>query len=549
MLVIDEAHLTVQWGRHFRPEFQLLSSLRDQLQEASPSGIKTLLLSATLTQDDTNVLKNVFSSELFTEFRGDELRTEPVFYTHECESEQERTDIIRHLVALAPRPIILYVATLDQARDYNELLRNEGYRNCACFTGDTADEKKADLLESWRQNKLDIMVATSAFGMGVDKADIRTIITAYIPESISRYYQEVGRAGRDGYASINYWLPFIQEDQAVVHHLTKSAVLTEELLAVRWSSLLHAGTHDAPDEIWLNMYHAPEHLKYSYTGEKNKNWNIDTVLFMSRCKLIDILDTVSTGKDDYRILVRLLQIPVLIDTDTLISYISQYRESERHMIEESMAHVRDMIHNPDQFCYADYFVQDFPYSASQCSGCPACRAMGTEPYYSENIPEMHTTKKALYHRKAIPSDDLLPSYLQYRDEILLVTDHTVDEKAVNDCIALLIRHAVNIIIYPPGLNLKSLINRLAQVKESNYLLLTLEEADSIPPQWLDGCCALFYTKDSFYNQRLYAFHNAYLKANKNAKVVHIAPPDTYVPSRKKQLIETVDCSITFASIF
>ena len=548
MLVIDEAHLVVQWGRHFRPEFQLLSSFRDQIQKASPNGLRTLLLSATLTVDDTKVLKQVFGSDSFTEFRGDVLRTEPEFYTHECTSARERVSLVQRLTDLAPRPIIIYVATPSQASGYLTELREYGYRNCEAFSGDTSGSLRDDLIDRWRNNRIDIMVATSAFGVGVDKADIRTIITAYTPESISRFYQEVGRAGRDGYASLNYWLPFSEEDKAIVHDLTKSAVLTEETLAIRWLSLLNASEHLSSDEVWLDMRHAPEHLMFGHTGETNKNWNIDTVLFLSRCGLIEILDSVSQGQEDYRILVRLKNIPVLENKSSLMAQISDQRSMERNSIDTSMSMVRRMIKNPEHYCYADYFVQEFPFAAFQCSGCPACRLNNTDPYYSESNLEIHTTKSSFIKNDVCDRDDLLSSYLQYRNEIHLVTEDTLQGDRLGDCIASLITCGVNIIVYPPAAETSLIVKRLAAVKRSNYLLLSLDEAERLSMKWLEGSCALFYTSDTAYNQRVYSFCERYLRENSAAHVVHIADYNLLIPARHKALRDIVDGSIKLSAI-
>ncbi len=548
MLVIDEAHLVVQWGRHFRPEFQLLSNLQKQLQSVSPIGLRTLLLSATLTEEDSTVLKNLFASDFLTEFRGDELRAEPIFYTHECAGTDERFQIVERLVAVSPRPIIVYVTTPEQAEQYYRMLKNCGYHNCRSFSGETRDSEKTKYIDLWRGNEIDIMIATSAFGMGVDKPDIRTIITAYIPESISRFYQEVGRAGRDGYTSLNYWLPFYEEDKAIVHHLTKSAILTTEVIADRWISLLRAGKHGAPDEIWLDMYQAPSYLSHTITGEKNKNWNIDVVLFLSRCGLIEILDTVSKAKDDYRIKTRLLDIPILENRTALITRIDSFRVEERQGIDVSMEHVREMVSNYEQYCYSDYFIQDFPYSTPQCSGCPGCRAGLTEAYYQDSVPEIVSNKNMLFHKQFRSSEDLFSSYLALRREIHLVNDKKLKEEDFLTCIAKLVNYGINIIVLPPDIKPVHVVERLRGVKAYNYLLFSLDDVEILPQWLLDGTCSLFYTTDPVYNKRLYSFGEKYLRVNDSRQVIHIAPSNQYIDVRQKALREAVDCSVMLSSI-
>ena len=86
-MVIDEAHLIVNWGISFRPEFQILSVFRNRLKEYSTIGLKTILLSATFTEEDTQIIKSLFEEEVFTEFRADELRPEPSYYIYKCNSQ------------------------------------------------------------------------------------------------------------------------------------------------------------------------------------------------------------------------------------------------------------------------------------------------------------------------------------------------------------------------------------------------------------------------------------------------------------------------------
>ena len=90
----------------------------------------------------------------------------------------------------------------QKAEEFFQSCKNVGLKACALITGNTPTNERQENLSKWKANELDLMIATSAFGMGVDKQDVRCVVHACCPENISRYYQEVGRGGRDGATSL-----------------------------------------------------------------------------------------------------------------------------------------------------------------------------------------------------------------------------------------------------------------------------------------------------------------------------------------------------------
>ena len=291
-LIVDEVHIVVSWGMKFRPEFQLLSSLRNEMQRLSPRGIRTILLSATITEHDKNTIRRLFRDDEMLEYRADELRPEFEYYAHECKSNAEREEIIKKLTDQAPKPMIIYTVTPEIAEHYYEMLRNHGYNRIETFTGNTHYNDRLKIIQKWDNDDLDIIVATSAFGMGVDKADVRTIVTTYIPESVSRYYQEVGRAGRDGYSALNYWLFYYEQDDTIIKRLTDTALLTEKRLSERWESLYKSAKRvpGTADRVRIRMDSIPEDMKGNIIGKQHVNWNKDAVLLLYREGIIDIVD-------------------------------------------------------------------------------------------------------------------------------------------------------------------------------------------------------------------------------------------------------------------
>ena len=212
--VIDEAHTVASWGAEFRPEFQALSGFRQVLLRlASQAGHrppKTLLMSATLTEDAMNTLATLFSEPPLEYAASVTIRPEPEYgfiaATPPRTAWRNCWRLIRHL----PRPAIIYTSTRDDARLVAEALRQDGTARIGVVTGDTGPEDRSKIIEGWRGlsptevlasaafTELDIVVGTSAFGLGVDQSDVRAVVHACLPESIDRYYQEVGRGGRDG---------------------------------------------------------------------------------------------------------------------------------------------------------------------------------------------------------------------------------------------------------------------------------------------------------------------------------------------------------------
>ncbi len=539
-MVIDEAHLIVNWGISFRPEFQILSVFRNRLKEYSTIGLKTILLSATFTEEDTQIIKSLFEEEVFTEFRADELRPEPSYYIYKCNSEKERLSIIGKIVSQAPKPIIIYsVSPEESIKVYNEL-SNIGYSNIAIFTGETNNNTRKKIISDWDNNKIDIMVATSAFGMGIDKADVRTIITAYIPESISRYYQEVGRAGRDGYSALNYHIIYDEIDNNYIKNLTKSTVLKVDTLVNRWGELLLTSERVTSDTVWIDINIPPEHLRFEIVGKKNAGWNKDVILFLYRVGLIEIIDVENINHNDYKFLIKLKEIELLENKNALNEYLTNFRELERERINNDINGVKELITSKNKRCYSSFFVNEFPYAIEICSGCPFCRKNNLENYIKKGNINISSTKKYLMNKDNIIYNDTFSTFLYSRDIIMLSLNGICEYDRLVKCIEFLVKHSVNTIIAPSKYDTEELLEILSYYDNYKYIILTLEEAEEIEPKWLNGICGAIYSDDEDYNQYLYNYLKTYMKDNSENKVIHIAKNDQYIRAESKNLSELVE---------
>jgi ATP-dependent DNA helicase RecQ len=291
-LVIDEAHLADSWGMFFRVDFQVLAALRRQWLQEPTARLRTLLLSATFTRECRRTLRRLFwdQGQSWSEVVSQRLRPELVYYTQVFESAEGQHEAVLDCAWRLPRPAILYTTTRSDARAWTQRLRAEGFRRVACFDGDTPAHERRDLLDRWRDNSIDLMVATSAFGMGVDKPDVRAVVHACLPEDLHRFYQEVGRGGRDGGRAASVLLPLFPRDRDIASGLAPR-LLTPETLGKRWKAMWQTRTATDQADVWrLRTDAVPENLYAFETGRRNIAWNKRLLLQLARAGLLQLLD-------------------------------------------------------------------------------------------------------------------------------------------------------------------------------------------------------------------------------------------------------------------
>lgn len=239
-LVVDEAHLVDGWGTDFRTEFQLLGGLWAELMARSPPAQcpRTLLLSATLTPIAVQALRQLFANAKTPFFSVGALRLRPEIefwvapFTDVATRQQHCLEALAHV----PRPAILYTTTVRDAEIWGDDLKQWGYRSLRVVTGNTNAQDRERTLAAWRDGDIDLVVATAAFGMGVDYANVRTVVHACIPETLDRFYQEVGRSGRDGCASLSLLLP-AHDDRQMACSLNQQTIISVDRGLTRWRAM------------------------------------------------------------------------------------------------------------------------------------------------------------------------------------------------------------------------------------------------------------------------------------------------------------------------
>ncbi|MBK9756227.1 MAG: DNA topoisomerase 3 [Nannocystis sp.] len=190
LIAVDEAHCISQWGHDFRPDYRMLGQRLPMLR---PAPIIALTATATPTvQDDIVAQLGLRDAGRFIHgFRRTNIAIEVLE-----RNPGERAAAIRELLSEPThRPAIVYAATRKSAES---LARAIGPRLAAAYHAGMASEDRDRVQAAFLAGQREVIVATTAFGMGIDKADVRTIIHAALPGSLEGYYQEIGRAGRDG---------------------------------------------------------------------------------------------------------------------------------------------------------------------------------------------------------------------------------------------------------------------------------------------------------------------------------------------------------------
>ncbi len=380
-VVIDEAHMVPDWGVKFRPDFQIFSVVLKELRLLAGYNIRTYLLSATLSDDVVDVLFDLFGSEgRNVQFRCDALRREPRYLIVDNHNFDRRENGIIEMVKYLPKPLIVYVIEPATAERYWSMLQSQGFSNMRTYTGETGDAEREVLLEQWKKNDFDVMIATSAFGMGVDKNNVRTVIHACVPENLSRFYQEVGRAGRDGLPSLSVLSHYIRQyddrnDLTVAFGLVNKSILKKENLLIRLFSILEDRKTDTDgDVVTADLNTVPTSFteeEAAHAGMRNMCWNANTLLLLHRQGYIDIEKAVYDAKDrTYLFTFRIRDIDLLRNKKQLSESLADDRQQEYEMREEGYRKMTELIRKPRAKCWAKQFVSLYPFAQPICSGCP-----------------------------------------------------------------------------------------------------------------------------------------------------------------------------------
>jgi ATP-dependent DNA helicase RecQ len=298
----------------------------------------------------------------------------------------------------------VYTTLVEDAESLYQTLGGErGYKRVALVTGELSlPFSRQQVVEEWIQDGFDLVVATSAFGMGIDKPDVRTVIHACVPESAARYYQEIGRAGRDGRQALALCLWWKSDgkdfrerddDLGFAYRLGVNQFLTVGRGAARWQALLKESAD----------LHAPVRFEQSYrvfdlsldahpadlsgmTGRRNRGWNMVLLNQLQRAGALEILKA-DPELNSYRWKIALRD-PQLLDSSPKgtehLMHVLESRTSERNEIFEDIQTLEDILtdHSRDAGCVlVSLFetIESGVTDADLCGRCWWCRQNRISP--------------------------------------------------------------------------------------------------------------------------------------------------------------------------
>lgn len=372
LFAIDEAHCLSQWGHDFRPDYMRLGKALEKI--GRPQCVALTATATPVVREDIRsvlVLRDPF--ERVSGFSRPNLS----LAITAVEKAAQKDERIRSVIS-AHRTGIVYCATRKKVDLVSETLASRGIK-CVSYHGGMSDQERMKAQEIFISRKVDVAVATNAFGMGIDRADVRFVIHYEVPGSVEAYYQEAGRAGRDGEASVCELL-FNFADTRTQEFFIDGANPSAKVVRQIYQYLLSEA--DGNHEVFRTLDDIAENADVKNTMAVGSGLSL-----LARGRFIERFEVKGRRMRGTRLMQPdVLARDIALDENAMEAKDSRDREKLKAMVEMCYARVCR------QKWILEYFGEE---NAATCGNCDVCRDRSAGDFRKPTVEEQLIVKKAL----------------------------------------------------------------------------------------------------------------------------------------------------------